>query len=58
MNMDRNTVSRFHDRERLRGHRSVCGVSTPRVDQLVESLGLRISRSEVSRIAGLLDAQV
>jgi transposase-like protein len=36
----------------------VCGVSTRRVDQLVESLGLRISRSEVSRIAGLLDAQV
>ncbi|MEA2138193.1 MAG: putative transposase [Solirubrobacteraceae bacterium] len=34
----------------------VCGVSTRRVDQLVESLGLRISRSEVSRIAGLLDA--
>src|SRR4051812_25176834 len=27
----------------------VCGVSTRRVDQLVESLGLRISRSEVSR---------
>jgi len=26
----------------------VCGVSTRRVDQLVESLGLRISRSEVS----------
>src|SRR5687767_4174224 len=36
----------------------VCGVSTRRVDQLVESLGLRISKSEVSRIAGLLDAQV
>jgi putative transposase len=35
----------------------VCGVST-RVDQLVESLGLRISKSEVSRIAGLLDEQV
>src|SRR3954453_18747114 len=33
----------------------VCGVSTRRVDQLVESLGLRISKSEVSRIAGLLD---
>jgi len=32
----------------------VCGVSTRRVDQLVESLGLRISKSEVSRIAGLL----
>jgi transposase-like protein len=29
----------------------VCGVSTRRVDQLVESLGLRISRSEVSRIS-------
>ncbi len=36
----------------------VCGVSTRRVDQLVESLGLRISTSEVSRIAGLLDEQV
>jgi putative transposase len=36
----------------------VCGVSTRRVDQLVESLGLRISKSEVSRIAGLLDDQV
>jgi putative transposase len=36
----------------------VCGVSTRRVDQLVESLGLRISRSEVSRITGLLDEQV
>jgi putative transposase len=36
----------------------VCGVSTRRVDQLVESLGLRISKSEVSRIAVLLDAQV
>jgi transposase-like protein len=36
----------------------VCGISTRRVDQLVESLGLRISRSEVSRIAGLLDDQV
>jgi transposase-like protein len=36
----------------------VCGVSTRRVDQLVESLGLRISRSEVSRIASLLDEQV
>ena len=28
----------------------VCGISTRRVDQLVESLGLRISRSEVSRV--------
>src|SRR6059058_6270038 len=36
----------------------VLGVSTRRVDQLVESLGLRISRSEVSRSAGLLDEQV
>ena len=36
----------------------VCGVFSRRVDQLVESLGLRISRSEVSRIAGLLDEQV
>jgi transposase-like protein len=35
-----------------------CGVSTRRVDQLVESLGLRISESEASRIAGLLDEQV
>ena len=36
----------------------VCGVSTRRVDQLVESLGLRISRSEVSRVCALLDEQV
>src|SRR4051812_41886714 len=36
----------------------VCGVSTRRVDQLVERLGLRISKSDVSRIAGLLDEQV
>ena len=36
----------------------VCGVSTRRVDQLVESLGLRISKSEVSRISALLDEQV
>ena len=36
----------------------VCGVSTRRVDQLVESLGLRTSRSEVSRICALLDEQV
>jgi putative transposase len=36
----------------------VCGVSTRRVDQLVESLGHRTSRSEVSRICGLLDDQV
>jgi putative transposase len=33
----------------------VCGVSTRRVDQLVESLGLRISRSEVSRVCRALD---
>jgi mutator family transposase len=32
--------------------------STRRVDQLVESLGLRISRSEVSRICAGLDEQV
>jgi putative transposase len=36
----------------------VCGVSTRRVDQLVESLGLRISRSEVSRISAALDEHV
>ena len=36
----------------------VCGVSTRRVDQLVESLGLRISKSEVSRICAVLDEQV
>jgi transposase-like protein len=36
----------------------VCGVSTRRVDQLVESLGLRVSRSEVSRICAMLDEQV
>src|SRR3954454_13303903 len=36
----------------------VCGVSTRRVDQLVESLGLRISKSEVSRICAGLDEQV
>jgi putative transposase len=36
----------------------VCGVSTRRVDQLVESLGLRVSRSEVSRICAQLDEQV
>ena len=36
----------------------VCGVSTRRVDQLVESLGLRISKSEVSRISKGLDSQV
>ncbi len=36
----------------------VCGVSTRRVDQLVESLGLRISKSEVSRICGALDEHV
>jgi transposase-like protein len=36
----------------------VCGVSTRNVDQLVESLGLRISRSEVSRVRAGLDEQV
>jgi len=36
----------------------VCGVSTRRVDQLVETLGLRISKSEVSRVCSLLDEQV
>src|SRR4029450_8287690 len=36
----------------------VCGVSTRRVDQLGGGVGLRISKSEVSRIAGLLDEQV
>jgi transposase-like protein len=36
----------------------VCGVATRRVDQLVESLGLRISKSEVSRICAGLDEQV
>ena len=36
----------------------VSGVSTRKVDQLVESLGLRISRSEVSRISAGLDEQV
>src|SRR5215208_721857 len=36
----------------------VCGVSTRRVDQLVESLGLRISKSEVSRVCEALDEHV
>jgi putative transposase len=36
----------------------VCGVSTRRFDQVVESLGLRVSRSEVSRICAGLDEQV
>ena len=36
----------------------VCGVSTRRVDQLVERLGLRVSKSEVSRICGALDADL
>ena len=36
----------------------VCGVSTRRVDQLVETLGLRISKSEVSRVCERLDEQV
>src|SRR5204863_8248515 len=36
----------------------VCGVSTRRVDQLAESLGARISRSEVSRVSQGLGEQV
>src|SRR6186997_2869728 len=36
----------------------VCGVSTRRVDQLFENLGLRISRSEVSRVCQALDEHV
>src|SRR5215208_1030714 len=36
----------------------VGGVSTRRVDQLVETLGLRVSKSEVSRICGALDEHV
>ncbi len=36
----------------------VAGVSTRKVDQVVESLGLRISKSEVSRICRGLDEQV
>lgn len=36
----------------------VAGVSTRKVDQLVESLGLRISKSEVSRVCQGLDEQV
>ncbi len=36
----------------------VCGVSTRKVDQLLESLGLRISKSEVSRVCAGLDEQV
>ena len=36
----------------------VCCVSTRRVDQPVESLGLRIWRSEVSRICAGLDERV
>ena len=36
----------------------VCAVSPRRVDQLVESLGLRISRSEVSRICWARDEHV
>ena len=35
----------------------VAGVSTRKVDQVVESLGLRISKSEVSRICEGLDEQ-
>jgi putative transposase len=36
----------------------VCGVSTRRVDQLVESFGLRISRSEVGGVCEALDEDV
>ena len=36
----------------------VCGVLRRRIDQLVESLGLRLSQSEASRISGLLDEKV
>jgi putative transposase len=36
----------------------VAGVSTRKVDQVVESLGLRISKSEVSRVCEGLDEQV
>src|SRR5215831_12921058 len=36
----------------------VAGVSTRKVDQVVESLGIRISKSEVSRICQGLDEQV
>jgi transposase-like protein len=36
----------------------VAGVSTRKVDQVVESLGLRVSRSEVSRVCEGLDEQV
>src|SRR5713101_4173968 len=36
----------------------VAGVSTRKVDQVVESLGLRVSKSEVSRICAGLDEQV
>src|SRR5690349_3858581 len=36
----------------------VCGVSTRRVDQLVESLGLRVSRTEVSRVCAAHDEHV
>src|SRR5262245_43529330 len=36
----------------------VAGVSTRKVDQVVESLGLRISKSEVSRLCVGLDEQV
>jgi len=36
----------------------VAGVSTRKVDQVVETLGLRVSKSEVSRICAGLDEQV
>src|SRR3954470_9001830 len=36
----------------------VCGVSTRRVDQLVESLGLRVSKTEATRVCEALDERV
>ena len=36
----------------------VAGVSTRKVDQVVETLGVRVSKSEVSRICAGLDEQV
>ena len=36
----------------------VCGVPTRRVDQLVESLGLHVSKFEVSRVCQALDQHV
>src|SRR5437762_2749225 len=63
-------IPRNPHRGRSRGHRNeqalisvvqeayVAGVSTRKVDQVVESLGLRISKSEVSWICQGLDEQV